>query len=405
MRISTNMQFDRHLRSLMNTSGRLDKANERLLSGDKFATAGEDPFGMSQKMGLTTNIELYQQYTTNGNLLQSTLSHEETVLSSINDNLLSTTTLLQKIQNGAMSDGDLQDLGHELEMRQAELYDLMNSKDPQGEYLFSGNQTQTQPFAKDANGRYVFQGDAGVRSVQVSPSVSIQASDSGHTIFETAATRRTASPLTGNNNISILVSDQGAYDTYYKNNYDTSSTASNSFIFNTIAGTPDTYEITDSGGTVLKSGDYVAGEALDFNGLSITVDVATGGSQSFQMDSPTNDNILNSLSDIIAVLKDPSSFSGDELQQAVADVQTHMSHTRDQVGTALWQTGARMNTLDSVLASNGSLEESNTEARAAVSEIDMYQAITDLYKEQNALSVAQQTFGKLQQQSLFDYLR
>ena len=38
----------------------------------------------------------------------------------INDNLLSTTTLLQKIQNGAMSDGDLQDLGSELAMRQTE---------------------------------------------------------------------------------------------------------------------------------------------------------------------------------------------------------------------------------------------------------------------------------------------
>ena len=143
--------------------------------------------------------------------------------------------------------------------------------------------TQTQPWAKDANGSYTFQGDAGVRSVQVSPSVAIQASDSGHTIFETAATRRTASALSGSNNISISVTDQGAYDTYYKSNYDTSSTATNSFTFSTTAASPDTYEITDSSGTVLKSGEYVSGEALDFNGLSLTVDVTAGGSQSFQI--------------------------------------------------------------------------------------------------------------------------
>ncbi len=38
------------------------------------------------------------------------------------------------------------------------MFDLMNSKNSQGEYIFGGNQSKTQPFIKDASGNYVFQG-------------------------------------------------------------------------------------------------------------------------------------------------------------------------------------------------------------------------------------------------------
>ncbi len=55
--------------------------------------------------------------------------------------------------------------------------------------------------------------------------------------------------------------DQGNFDNFYRNNYDP-SLASNQYTVNTIAGTPDTYEIRDGGGALLQSGDYVAGNKI-----------------------------------------------------------------------------------------------------------------------------------------------
>jgi len=76
------------------------------------------------------------------------------------------------------------------------MFDLMNSKNSSGEFIFGGNQSKTQPYIKDANGKYIYQGDPGQRNIQVSPTVQIAANDSGQDLFEIVATRRTArSPM------------------------------------------------------------------------------------------------------------------------------------------------------------------------------------------------------------------
>ena len=70
MRITTNMMYNRGLSSLSAAAERQSTAYEQLYSGDKFKTAGQDPSGMSQKMALTKEIDLFQQYGVNGSLLE-----------------------------------------------------------------------------------------------------------------------------------------------------------------------------------------------------------------------------------------------------------------------------------------------------------------------------------------------
>ena len=193
MRITTNMIYDRNLASMSKVSERQNTAYNQLMTGDKFSRSGEDPAGMSQKMALTKEIDLFKQYGVNGSLLENSLGHEETVLTSLNSAMLSAQTLIQKANNSAMGSEERSAIASELEGLQKQMFDLMNSKNSQGEYIFGGNQSKTQPFVKDASGNYVFQGDTGQRSIQVSPTVQIPANDSGFDLFEMVATRRTAS--------------------------------------------------------------------------------------------------------------------------------------------------------------------------------------------------------------------
>lgn len=69
MRVSTNMMYQRGVRSLQNANERLDTANQQLTTGNKFSSAGEDPVGMSQAQSLSIKIALYNQYNNNGGLL------------------------------------------------------------------------------------------------------------------------------------------------------------------------------------------------------------------------------------------------------------------------------------------------------------------------------------------------
>ena len=402
MRITTNMVYDRNISSLNSANERLSTAYEQLMTGEKFKSAGEDPSGMSQKLALTKEIDLFKQYGVNGSLLENSLGHEETVLTALNTAMTSAQTLIQKANDSAVGYEDRQAIASELEGLQKQMFDLMNSKNSQGEYIFGGNQSKTQPFIQDASGNYVFQGDTGQRSIQVSPTVQIAANDSGFNLFEIVPTRRTSSA--GSANIQVGVADQGHFDSFYRNNYDP-SLASNQYTVNTIAGTPDTYEIRDGGGTLLQSGDYVAGNKIPFNGLELTLSLPAGGAaQNFVLDPPQNNNILDGMSDFITALRDPN-ITPDTFQLKVADATAHMKNARLNVDQGLGEIGGRMNGLEQVMGSNEGLSTLNQQARAKVSEADLYEVIATLSKEDAALSATQLSFSKISKLTLFDYIR
>ena len=393
MRISTNMMFQNSTSALQKASERLDKANEQMTTGDKFSTAGEDPTGMSTKLSLTSKITAYQQYNTNGGLLDSSLTLEGTVLSSVTTSLQSAYTLVQQSQNGTINLADRKSIASELEELQVQVYDLMNSRNADGEYIFGGNQSQTQPFEKKSSGTYDFTGDTGQRMIQVAPSVQIAANDSGLSVFQSVATRRTATPTS--TDLKISVSDQSGFNSFVKSNYDFTTSSNNNYLITTYVGSPETYDISDSNGVSLQNGNYVQGAAITFNGLSLTLDVAAGGTaQSFSVDKPENDNILNTLQQMIDALNNES-ISSDDFAAMAADTEVHLKNTMDRVDITQGAVGGRQNNLEQVMDSNSALSTINKEARANVSEVDLYEAISNVAQQENALTLAQQAFSQV----------
>ena len=401
MRITTSMMYDRSIGSMMKTTERLSKASQQLDSGDRFTTAGEDPTAMAQKLNLTTEIARYKQYSSNGTSLQASLTLEETTLDSLYTAMNSAYSKVQQAINGANDASERNALASELSELQKQMADLMNTKDASGQYIFSGNQTQTQPFVLDGNGKYQYAGDAGQRSIQVSPTITIAANDSGLDLFQSVATQRTAT--SGSAALSVNISSQGQFDSFYSGKYDPVTAANNVYTVTTVAGTPDQYEVRDASNALLQSGEYTQGSDITFNGLTLNLNVATGGSANFSLDAPTNDNILNSLSAMITALNDPSVTSS-QLKTMAAKTEHHLTNAQESVNATLGRVGGRLNNLDSVLASNETLASLSKATKADVSEIDLYEAATNVTQENNALSRAQQSYSMISQTTLFDYL-
>ena len=401
MRITTSMMYDRSIGSMMKTTERLSKASQQLDSGDRFTTAGEDPTAMAQKLNLTTEIARYKQYSSNGTSLQASLTLEETTLDSLYTAMNSAYSKVQQAINGTNDATNRSALATELTELQKQMADLMNTKDASGQYIFSGNQTQTQPFVLDGNGKYQYAGDAGQRSIQVSPTITIAANDSGLDLFQSVATQRTAT--SGSAALSVNISSQGQFDSFYSGKYDPVTAANNVYTVTTVAGTPDQYEVRDASNALLQSGEYTQGSDITFNGLTLNLNVATGGSANFSLDAPTNDNILNSLSAMITALNDPSVTSS-QLKTIAAKTEHHLTNAQESVNATLGRVGGRLNNLDSVLASNETLASLSKATKADVSEIDLYEAATNVTQENNALSRAQQSYSMISQTTLFDYL-
>jgi flagellar hook-associated protein 3 FlgL len=403
MRITTNMLYQKSISSLQSASERLSKASDQVNTGEKFSSAGEDPVGMSQKLSLNSKIEQYKQYTTNGGLLNSSLSLEETALTSVNNSMMSAYTLMQQSNNSTLSNTDKASIASQLEALQKQLYDQMNSKNADGEYIFGGNQSQTAPFSDNGSGTYIYQGDSGQRKIQVSSSVQIASNDSGASVFQSIATARTAS-ASNSSNFNVSVSDPSQFESYYGTNYDYGNTANNTFSVSTTIGSPDQYSIIDSGGNTLQTGDYKQGTAFNYQGLALTLNVAAGSpTETFSLDAPKNDNILNTLSKAIAALKDSTTTSS-VFSDMVSTTETHLNNAMEKVNTTLGDVGGRMNSLDNISSSNDSLTSLSKTAKANVSEVDIYEAYSNLTKEQNALTTAQKAYTYVNKSTLFDYI-
>ncbi|HRN82775.1 flagellin, partial [Nitrosomonas europaea] len=85
--------------------------------------------------------------------------------------------------NPAFSDSERKMMAVELRGHFDELLGLANTKDEQGNYLFSGFKGNTRPFEQTANG-VEYKGDQEQRLIQVSSSRQLPVSETGDAIFE-----------------------------------------------------------------------------------------------------------------------------------------------------------------------------------------------------------------------------
>lgn len=184
MRISTQMMQRSAVTSILDRQGDLSRTQQQLATGRRILSPSDDPTGTTQALALKQQLTQNTQYETNINRLRSRLESEENVLDSVGNTLMRVRELAEQGLNETYSQENRTSIAAEVWLLLDEVFALANSKDGSGEYLFSGFQSQTQPFEEVAAGNYVFNGDQSQRRLQISPTREIQSSDSGSDIFE-----------------------------------------------------------------------------------------------------------------------------------------------------------------------------------------------------------------------------
>ena len=86
-------------------------------------------------------------------------------------------------------------------------------------------------------------------------------------------------------------------------------------------------------------------------------------------------------------------------------MQENLNISKKQVDTYRGLVGARGANIEDIIKSNESLHDIKKEANANVSEIDAFEAVSNLLVTQNALQVAQQSYNIVHSTSLFDFMR
>ncbi|MCC2615092.1 flagellar hook-associated protein FlgL [Aestuariibacter halophilus] len=407
-RISTNQLYDRSIQSILDNQKDLSDIQQQLSSGKKLLRPSDDPVGAAQVVRLTEELDLISQYKRNNDLLKNSLEQEEVSLQNITASLNRARVLMVQSGNGVYGDEDKKALAIEISQIRDEVFNLMNTQNANGEYIFAGYQSQSPAFAynpTNPGNKYTFEGDDGINRIRVSDTQTIQGNSSGKAVFEDVFARLNSSVTgtTGGASASVRVTQQAAFDQFHKANYDAVTPANNDYRITVLAGgTQVQIDNIGTGATVATLG-FDSGQPFVYKGMEFTITGNPGDTVDFQLDTPEKKNIAETLNDFVMALQSDT-ISDFQFQEALSDALVGIDNGMNAVTNANSALGGRYNVAESVYESTLDLEIANKSARSTIQDVDYAEAVSELSKQETALQAAQATFSRVTGLSLFDYI-
>jgi flagellar hook-associated protein 3 FlgL len=184
MRISTSWLQHTAVNSILDQQSRLQQTQMQLSTGKKLLTPADDPAAAARSIDLNQGIKQTEQYQSNINAARQRLALEDGVLQNAVDVLHRIKELGVQGLNDTNSPNDRIIIATEMETLNEHLVGLANTRNANGEYLFSGFKSATQPFSKNtASGGYTYAGDSHQRTLQIGENRQIADGDPGINVF------------------------------------------------------------------------------------------------------------------------------------------------------------------------------------------------------------------------------
>lgn len=415
-RVSTYWMFNRPVSDMTQLQADMMRTQEQMSTGLRILTPADDPVGAARVLQLNQEIALTTQYERNIILVEGRLNEEEGILESIQNTIGRIRDQAVKAGNAAtLNDEDRLAIAAEVRIRVDELYDLMNSKDGSGEYLFAGYSGGTQPFQRNLGGGTSFEGDEGVRYLQISQNVTLASSDSGKDVFmDIPAVEPSFStygnPLNKGNPPGVISAgitrDQQALDEFFP--HDAVITFENPL---DIEPSEPNYTVRrKSDGRVvegLKNIPYVPGGNIEFGGMSVSVVGDPAPGDEFVVETSNKQGILTTFEKFLFALESypPGTAFDDAYDDAIEQTLGNLDNAVDKISQVQARIGARLNTSQSVTDQHADSKLDMQDVRSQIQDVDWAEAVSRLQMQSLTLQAAQQSFAQTSQLSLFDFIR
>ncbi len=399
MRIATSWIHQQTVNAMLNQQASLAHVNLQVTTGKRILTPSDDPSGSARAVDLNSFLNANAQFKRNIDFANSRLGMAENALTSVGDVLTRVRELALQAANGSQSDDSRGDIAKELRERYQQLVQLANSRDGNGEYLFAGNATRTQPFATGPGG-VTYMGDQGVRALEIAPGETVGTNFPGSSVFQQipAGNGYFAMARDPGNTGSVVagatqMTDIGAWD---RGQYAITFTS------------PTTYEVRDAGNALVTSGAYdPAGTTVAFNGAQITFSGAAAAGDRYDVVPSGTVDVFAVIDALATAMETP--ITTPQAQAAFRDTINRGLENLDQAATRMIDTrasaGGRMNALDQQEGINESLQVQVKATLSGIEDLDYASAVAELNMQMLGLQAAQQAYVKVQGLSLFNYLR
>jgi flagellar hook-associated protein 3 FlgL len=392
------MEQAQFLTALNQLESNISTTQNGISTGLAFTTASENPVGAGLVAGYNQVLAQSQQYTSNGQSATGSLNTEDSALTQLQSQLQSLRDLALEANNATESPSDLSAIATQVQQIQGSILSLANTQDGEGNYIFAGYSTQTQPFAQTATGA-TYSGDQGQRQVQIGAGQTVVVGDNGDLLFNqvksgngtfnvTAAGANTGSGIIG----ATAVTDPADY-------------VAGAYSINFTA--PNAYQVVSSGGTVVTSGTYTSGQAITFAGMQVTLSGAPAAGDSFAVAPSTDQSVFTTVQNLANALQQSTATPAGQAQlnNSIVSAINGIDQALNQTQTVQTSVGARLNTITTAQAVATTQQTQLQQSISNIQSLDYASAVTNLDSQSTTLSAAMEAFTQTQGLSLFKYLQ
>ena len=404
MRISTSSFYENAGSKISELQSSLASKQNQISTGRRIQVPSDDPVAAAAALDVQQAAGVNTQFATNRDSAKTALNLQETALTQYTDLLQNIKTLTVAAGDGVLDDSQRKFFAEQLNNDFQNLLGIANTQDSAGNFIFAGFKATTQPFSQ-TGASVIYAGDQGQRLLPVSTSRQLALNDSGDAVFQNIKTGNgtfttSAAPANTGNGIigtgSVTNAAQVTGDTYRVD-------------FSITAGVTNfsVTDLTKSPVTTVASGPYTPGQTIAFDGLQFDINGSPANGDNFSVKPSANQSIFQTVSDLMAALN--ASTAGPAaraaLTSSLAVANNNVSSALDAALTIRASGGARLQEIDSLDSEGADRGLQYATRLSNLQDLDYAKAVTELTQQQVTLQAAQQSFVKIANLSLFDYLR
>jgi flagellar hook-associated protein 3 FlgL len=392
MRVSTADFYARSLAGMQQRETVLAQVQRQLGSGLRLENPIDDPAGAASVSRFSAALAAGTSFEATVNRANAALMAEEGALASVGDVLQRVRELALQGLSSAQSVQSRAGLAAEVEALRGQLLALANSRGADGEHLFAGYSVTAPPFQESAGGQ---------RRLEVGPGNSIAIADTGATVFAGARAGNgsfvtAAGPA---NTGTLLVGGTSVVGSFVPDDY--------TVTFSVAADGSVAYTVTGAAAGAVASGSYLDGDTLSFNGVSLNLSGRPGDGDVISVKPAARQDMFAALSELAEALRQPDSSpqlrtaQANRLNRSIEQLDQQLGH----VSSVRADVGSRLRAADVAADANAGARLQIEQALSDVRDLDYAEASTRLAKNLTALQAVQETFTRLANLSLFNYLR
>jgi flagellar hook-associated protein 3 FlgL len=402
MRVST-AQF--YLQSALQMSNKTSDVNEQmayLSSGKRVLTAKDDAVAFGTLVGYKYDLANIEKYNRNINQAENHNSLQEVLFSDaqlILDNVKQDMLLAN---NGRMSSEDLQAIATQVSNSLNQLLDIANSQDENDEYIFSGYQTEQKPFSQQIDNSITYNGDSGVRELQIAKNINVSISQSGEAAFNKVPNALGDFSAAYTTNTSGIAVEKASV--INRSDYNASAIPHDyTFTFNPSAA--DLVVTDSSGTTVFTTSTYTTGQSISFDGIDVNLSGNPLPGDSFTLSEEDSVSVFSTLNAAVEWME--KGVVNTNQEQHAVDFNTILNQLNSaltHISSRQVDSGIRLQVLESQRGRHLDSQLYLESGKSRIEDLDFAKAISEFEQSKIALQASQQAFTKIQNLTLFNYI-